>query len=205
MNSFKSLTSAGILWGGLMLGLGTSPVLAADFKTTLTVNPAISNPPVDTVIFNWSTDLTSGAVFESDLTNWSYELLDGGSSVYTETLILGGVVQPIESVPRTLDDLFFDFDLDTLTLFGWDNDYNLIQEGAAIGVTYNILGFFNDPSNNEWDITRFEDGVFSDFDFSEFSQSTEEVTPSASTPEPSTILGLLAVGSLGVLSRKRKG
>ena len=31
------------------------------------------------------------------------------------------------------------------------------------------------------------------------------VVAATSTPEPTTILGLLAVGSLGALSRKRKG
>ncbi|MGB5768578.1 MAG: PEP-CTERM sorting domain-containing protein [Crocosphaera sp.] len=32
-----------------------------------------------------------------------------------------------------------------------------------------------------------------------------DTTPTATTPEPGTILGLLAVGSLATLSRKRKG
>ena len=139
MNSFKSLTSASILWGGLMLGLGTSPVLAADFKTTLTVDPAIGTPSVDTVIINWSTNLTSGEVFQSainnDLTHWSYELLRGGSSVYTETVILGGVVQPIGGFSRSSGNLYFYFDLDTLTLLDWDNDYGSLQKNAATGVT----------------------------------------------------------------------
>jgi hypothetical protein len=200
INNLKSVASVGLLCGGLVLGLGTSSVLAANFKTTLTLNNSAGTPPVNTVIFNWSTNLTTGTVTASDLTNWSYELLNGGSSVYTETVISGGVVQPIGGVSRTLADLNFNFNLGTLTLGLFDNDLNAVQVGAATGTTYNIFT----PLPNLFDFKRYENGTQTDQSLlNEYTQSTIEVT--ASTPEPSTILGLLAVGSLGVLSRKRKG
>ena len=188
-----------------MLGLGTSSVLAADFKTTIGNfgSPiGIGTHPVDTIIFNWSTNLTSGSVSESNLTHWSYELLNGGSSVYTETIILGGVVQPIGGVTRTLGDLLFSFDLDTPILFGYigfNNDLNALQDGAATGVTYNIYG------NIFLNINRYEDGNLTiGGGASGFSRTTEVVAPSATTPEPSSILGLVAVGSLAAFSLKRK-
>jgi PEP-CTERM motif len=200
MNKSKSVASVGLLCGGLMLGMGTSSVLAADFKTTLTLLSPAGTPLIDTVIFNWSTNLTTGTVTESDLTNWSYELLNGASSVYTETVIAGGVVQPIGGVSRTVGDLNFSFDLGTLTFGLFDNDLNTVQVGAATGVTYNIFT----PIPAFFDFRRYENGVLTNESLgNDYTQSTIEVT--ASTPEPGTILGLLAVGSLGALSRKRKG
>lgn len=108
MNNIKSFTATGLVSSAMVLGLGTASVLAGDFKTTFTLDTAVGDPLVDTVIFNWSTDLTSGTVNAGDLTNWSIELLNGASSIYTDSVIIGGVVQPIGGVARTL---VFDFNL----------------------------------------------------------------------------------------------
>lgn len=199
MNTLKSLAATGLLCGGMVLGMETASVLATDFKTTFTLENAIGSPAVNTMIFNWSTNLTSGTVTENDLTNWSYELLNSGSSVYTETVIAGGVVQPIGGVSRNLSDLLFNFDLDTLTATIWSNDLNYVQSGAATGVTYNVFPYVGGVR-----LVRLNNGSEVSDDISSFSQSTIEVTPSATTPEPSSLLGLLAVSSLGLLARKRK-
>lgn len=200
MNSIKSLMPAGVIVGGLILGWGTPSVLAANFQTTLTLGSPGGTPLVDTVVINWSTDLTSGTVSESDLTNWSYELLGGGSSVYSETVIAAGVVQPIGGVSRTLSDLLFDFDLDTLTLNEFDNDIDILQIGAATGLTYNTyLNLLFGPGISA---DQFSDGVL--IETSVLDSPFSQVTVS-SIPEPSTLLGLLAIGSLGVFSRKRQG
>ncbi|ACK64436.1 protein of unknown function DUF1555 [Rippkaea orientalis PCC 8801] len=201
MNTIKSLTRGSIIVGGFILGLGTPSVLAADFKTTFTLDVPGGNPLVDTVVINWSTDLTSGIVSESDLTNWSYELLGLGSSVYSETVIVGGVVQPIGGVARTVSDLLFEFDLDTLTSIQFDNDVNVLQELSASGLTYNT--YLNLTFGDGISVDQFFDGAIIEVsvDDSTFSQ----VTTVSSIPEPSTLLGLLAMGSLGVLSRKRQG
>ena len=138
----KTLTSvltatAGVVSSSLVLGM--TPVFAATFQTTLTLDSPGGTPLVDTIVFDWSTDLTSGTVTQSDLTNWSYELFGSGSSVYSETVVLDSVVQPIGGVSRSTGDLRFDFVLDTLTLADFDNDFDVLQGGAASGVTYNCF------------------------------------------------------------------
>ena len=108
-----------------------TPVFAATFQTTLTLDSPGGTPLVDTIVFEWSTDLTSGTVTETDLTNWSYELFGSGSSVYSETVVLNGVVQPIGGASRLIDDLAFSFDLDTLTLGFFDNDQFIAQSTST--------------------------------------------------------------------------
>lgn len=81
------------------------------------------------------------------------------------------------------------------------NDVPIVQEGAASGVTYNIGG-------NETFITfnRYVDGSFDSSGTdspSPFDLTTVRVD-AATTPEPSAIIGLLAVSSIGALTRKRK-
>ena len=166
-----------------------SPVFAATFQTTFTLNSPGGTPFVDTIVFEWSTDLTSGSVIESDLTNWSYELFGSGSSVYSETVVLNSVVQPIGGVSRSIGDILFDFDLDTLTLRNFDNDVSGSQDGAVSGVTYNISGV-DSPTTTI--ITRFVDGSLDEPGTiaSSFSQETVEVG-AESVPEPGSVMALL--------------
>ncbi|MGK7931983.1 MAG: PEP-CTERM sorting domain-containing protein, partial [Microcystaceae cyanobacterium] len=96
----------------------------------------------------------------------------------------------------------FDFNLDTLEYTEvFDNDLFGAQPDAT-GVTYNIGG---NETFVAW--SRFVDGSFDAAGSSggaiSAAPTTEEVTP-ATTPEPSTLLGLIGVGLLGALTRKRK-
>ncbi|MGK7881905.1 MAG: PEP-CTERM sorting domain-containing protein [Crocosphaera sp.] len=200
METLTTLTKPTLLATGIALGLGTSSALAADFRSTYTFADT-TTPTVNTVILNFSTDVTSGVIDESDLTAWSIELLNGTTSVYLDNVIVGGVVQPIGGVSRALSEINFDFNLDTLQYTGlFDNDVSLVQNGAATGVTYDVLG---SQTGLAWD--RFVDGSFDGAGSTggglpSVVLTTEEVT----TPEPSILLGLLVVGSLGTLTRKRK-
>ncbi|MGB5768616.1 MAG: PEP-CTERM sorting domain-containing protein [Crocosphaera sp.] len=122
---------------------------------------------------------------------------------FSQESVNGSVVQDIGGVSRTLADMNFDFDLDTLQYTGIaDNDFPVVQEGAASGITYNV-------GNDETFVAGnlFVDGVFDlsgTFFAEEFDLITEEVTQPVTTPEPTTLLGLLAFGSMGALARKRK-
>lgn len=113
MKTLTALTTPTLLASGIVLGLGTSSALAADFRSTYTFD-SIGTPAVDTVIVNFSTDETSGIIDGTNLTDWSIELLNGTTSVYLDNVITGGVIQPIGGVSRSLSDLSFGFDLDTL-------------------------------------------------------------------------------------------
>ena len=134
--------TAGVVSSSVVLGM--TPVFAATFQTTFTLDSPGGTPFIDTIVFDWETDITSGNVTKSDLTNWSYELFGMGSSVYSETVVLDGVVQPIGGVSRTIDDIQFDFNLNTLNWSQFYNDFPTVQQGAATGVTLVGLSLYSD-------------------------------------------------------------
>ncbi len=189
-----ALVSAGFVISGLEVAN------AASFNTVLTFDTPTGTPTVDSAVIMWSTSLESGIVFETDLDDWMYELRNGDTVVYSETVISGGVVQPIGGVGRTIDDLFWLFDLDAFAIdnttgyLGSDNDGAIVQFLAATGITYNTFGVFP-----ELVIDRFEDGLTVN---SAFGTVTQLTTPKA-VPEPSTVVGLGLLG-LGLLGSKKK-
>ena len=190
--------TAGVVSSSVVLGM--APVFAATFQTTFTLDSPGGTPFIDTIVFDWETDITSGNVTKSDLTNWSYELFGMGSSVYSETVVLDGVVQPIGGVSRTIDDIQFDFNLNTLNWSQFYNDFPTVQQGAATGVTYYIEYGFGGPIF----VFRYVDGTFieASVNGSTFSQETVEVG-AESVPEPGSVMALLGLG-LGVLATQRK-
>ncbi|MGK7943105.1 MAG: PEP-CTERM sorting domain-containing protein, partial [Microcystaceae cyanobacterium] len=134
MKTLTTLTKPTLLATSIALGLGTSSALAADFRSTYTFADT-ATPTVNTVIVNFSTDVTSGIIDESDLTAWSIELLNGTTSLYLDNVIVSGVVQPIGGVSRALSGIDFDFNLDTLEYTEvFDNDLFGAQPDAT-GVT----------------------------------------------------------------------
>lgn len=176
---------------------------AADFTTTLTLNtfePPLLDPPVDAIVMIWSTGLESGTVEREDLDNWMYKLSKGGTVVYSETIVRGGVVQPIGGVSRSFNDINWQFDLDAFAankstgLLFFDNDLNVIQEDAASGLTYNISG---NSLSLLIDIEPFIDGNFQDsYVVNNFSQMTRRV------PEPNNVLALGILG-LGLFCKRK--
>ena len=98
------------------ISLSSAPfVQAATYVTTLSLATPLYDDNIDTVVFNWSTNKASGSVGSSDLLDLSMELRSGGDNIYTDTIMVGGVVQSIGGVSRTVP--FWDFDLDTLVLW----------------------------------------------------------------------------------------
>ncbi|MEQ9551184.1 MAG: hypothetical protein RIM23_16425 [Coleofasciculus sp. G3-WIS-01] len=131
--------------------------LADSFTTTLTLEETVGNPPFDSVVMMWSTSVEQGLIRDEDLDEWRYELRNGAQVIYAETVISGGVVQPIGGAERGF--AAFEFDLDSLTLDLFDNDPPVRQEDAAKGVTYSIA------YTPIWDgkilIIKFVNGFFS--------------------------------------------
>jgi hypothetical protein len=78
----------------------------------------------------------------------------------------------------------------------------------------NVISTNSTQTPIAWILDGFNDVYFtSDTNFASFSVGLPNAGglnwtiagPTATTPEPSTVLGFLALGSLGVLTRKRKG
>jgi len=68
--------------------------------TTLTFDTPINigdplNRTFDSLEIGWSTPLMSGFVGADNLTDLSFSLVNGGTTVYQDDAIVGGVVQPI--------------------------------------------------------------------------------------------------------------
>ncbi len=152
---------------------------------------------VDEAILNWSTNLTSGTVTQNDLTDWTILLNSGGSTIYTDNVIIGGSVQPIGGVTRSVGGLRFIYDFGSNTVTNYDNDIPVVQVGVATGTTYNFVG-----SSSIFSFAKYSDGSFvtSGADNS-FTQNT------TATPVPfemSLTLGLLMVGGIWGVNRLRK-
>ena len=164
------------------------------YETTVTFNSAIGTPSVDTLVHTWSTNVASGAIDETDLIDWSYELLNGGSLEYSEDVIIGGAVQSIAGVARTLADLNWNFNIDALTLGLFDNDISILQATGS-GVTYNVFSEGSSPVRVVVD--RFENQILTSSATVEFTQSTSLV------PIPAAVW-LFGSGLLGLVGMARR-
>ena len=98
---------------------GAAPAQSADYTTTLNLTTE-SSPLVRQVIYRWSTDETSGNINRNELSNLSMELR-GAEFEYFDQIIQDGIPRPFGGVPRQLTDIFWDYDLNTLTLSQFSN------------------------------------------------------------------------------------
>ncbi len=120
---------------------------AGIFYSTYTLNSpyTASSPNVTHVLVNFSTSLTTGIVAEGDLTNWSISLLGGGALIYTDNVIIDGIVQSNAGVARGLADLLFQFNLNTFVSGDFDNMLSGISLAGATSIAYNIYSYPNSP------------------------------------------------------------
>ena len=135
---------------GIVAPLGLCLALAASanagvYTTTYTLNApyTASTPQVTHVVVNWSTNLTTGVVHETDLTDWSIRLDGGGSNVYTDNVIVAGAVQSIGGVSRSVTSIMFQFNLGTNTAGEFDNMLTGSALSGATGTAYNIYSYLN--------------------------------------------------------------
>ena len=126
----------------LALTLGTS-ASAAYVTTTYILNTPYTNstPNVNKVVVYWTSELTSGQVQQSDLTNWSITLLNNDTTVYSDTVIKQGSVQYNKGVARGIADVLFQFNLDTGVAGDFDNMLAGITLSSAASTAYNIYSY----------------------------------------------------------------
>ena len=126
---------------------GAGAAEAGVYRTTyvLTTPYAASGAQITQVVANWSTSRTAGTVQEGDLADWSISLINGadGTAFYVDTAIVSGGAQSIGGVGRTLSDLMFRFDLDTMTAGEFDNMLTGSALTAATGPAFNIYSYLN--------------------------------------------------------------
>ncbi len=126
---------------------GAGAAEAGVYRTTyvLTTPYAATGAQITQVVANWSTSRTSGTVQEGDLADWSISLINGanGTAFYVDTAIVSGGAQSIGGVGRTLSDLMFRFDLDTMTAGEFDNMLTGSALTAATGPAFNIYSYLN--------------------------------------------------------------
>ena len=126
----------------LALTLGTS-ASAAFVTTTYILNTPYTNstPNVNKVVVYWTSELTSGQVQQSDLTNWSITLLNNDTTVYSDMVIKGGSVQSNKGVARGIADVLFQFNLNTGVAGDFDNMLAGITLSSAASTAYNIYSY----------------------------------------------------------------
>ena len=105
---------------------------------TLTSPYEFSTPNATQVLLTFSTSLTSGVMDASGLDDWSISLLSGGNLFYTDQVVIDGVVQSIGGVDRSITDILFEFNLDTLLHGTFDNFVPGATLAAAVGTQFNI-------------------------------------------------------------------
>jgi hypothetical protein len=112
------------------------------FTTTLTpITSTQEDFVVEKAVYNWETNATSGSITSADVTNLTLNLFGSGNSLlFTDTMIIGGVAQSIGGTSRSLGDIVWNFDLNTLNVTAFDNDLPVVQL-LSTGITYN---FFSD-------------------------------------------------------------
>ena len=187
---------------GIVAPLGFGLALAASANAgvytttyTLTTPYTASSPQVTHVVVNWSTNLTSGVVHETDLTDWSIRLDGSGSDVYTDNVIVAGAVQSIGGVSRSVTSIMFQFNLGTNTAGEFDNMLTGSALSAATGTAFNIYSYFNGNPPPYSPLGMWSNG----------DESTRQLPGFSSvvtTPAP----GVLAIAGLaGLAGRRRRG
>jgi hypothetical protein len=138
--------------------LWTSPVHAATlYLTTLNLaTPIVNSDGIDEVRYSWSTSLGAGVVTELDLVDLTMTLLSGGVQVYQDVVLVGGVLQPIGGGPRVLVDVYWQFDLASMTLLEMRNANGPF--GAASGTQYVVDDFLSLPVDARVGIARYVNG-----------------------------------------------
>jgi len=108
---------------------------------TLTTPYQFSTPDATQVLLSFSTNLTSGVMDAGDLDDWSISLLSGGNLFYTDQVVVDGVVQSIGGVSRSITDILFEFNLDTLVHGSFDNLVPGATLAGAVGTQFNVYSY----------------------------------------------------------------
>ena len=130
------------------------------YETTLILEtPVMNDQLIDTVVFRWSTESTTGHIDEADLRDSTMILKSGGVTIYEDAVLIAGVPQPFGGQPRALDsDFFWDYDLDSLTLYQMRNiSWDTAQMSA--GTQYYVGDGVDLITDGIVDLLRYDDGL----------------------------------------------
>lgn len=188
------------------VSLGSTPSAGVTGKTTLELEPG------QQLVMDWSTSKSEGILGAGDLSDLTFTWTQDGATRFQDNAILDSMVQPIGGVIRSLDDIRFNFDLETEMLIdgagsgtAWDNDFFSVQTDQAMGETARFEGALI-PTKRAL-IAQLVDGqVTSSMDFPSFTQASE-IFPNAVIPEPSTLVGGLisVLAGCGYRLKRRVG
>ena len=165
---------------------------------TLTSPYEFSTPNTTQVLLTFSTNLTTGAMDASGLDDWSISLLSGGNLFYTDQVVVDGVVQSIGGVDRSIEDILFEFNLDTLMHGSFDTMVPGETLSAAVGTQFNIYSYPSVPPPGSPDPIPF--GIWSNGN--EATRQNMGFSSVVTVPAPATI-ALLALSVLP--ARRRRG
>jgi hypothetical protein len=164
---------------------------------TLSAPYQFSTPNATQVLLTFSTSLTSGVMDAGDLDDWSISLLSGGNLFYTDQIVVDGVVQSIGGVSRSITDLIFEFNLDTLVHGTFDTMVPGELLAGAMGTQFNIYSYPVVPPHGEPEPVPF--GIWANGD--EATRQSMGFSSVVTVPAPATI-ALLAVSLLPARRRR---
>ena len=211
MNAPLAIKSFSALSAALLLAsVAHAETYITEFSTGTSVEVTIDDLgntfTVNHVEVVWSTSVAAGnPVAVADLSDLSFSLYsDSDVLVYMDNAIMGGAVQPLGGVSRTLADIVFNATSGTTgtgsngTVQSLDNDLNQVQFGSASGSTFNIYGVTSGgaPAIN---LAAYFNGQFKDdATFTVSGQTTGAI------PEPSSCAALAGLLGLGFAAARRK-
>jgi energy-converting hydrogenase Eha subunit A len=185
-----------LLQGALFIAAMT-PATAATIITDLYFNNPIANTAgAHRASFQWSTPLTTGPVLTANVTNLAMRLYQGSTLLYTDVAIAGGVIQPLGGITRTNSDIYFNYNLNTMTLHEFGNLQSTNPAGAT-GTQYYLSDNVSFPADSMVGIQAITNGVRQTLTIYTLASQT-----SSTVPEPATnaIVGI----SLAALAWSRR-
>ena len=149
----------------LLLALASAASAQSFYETTLVLQQPLANvTSTERVVYRWSTPFPNGLITELDLDDLTLYLYGPDGQIYVDPIIVNGVVQPIDGLPRALgsdNDVFWRFDLDTGTLEQMTNvNQDLIE--MTSGRHFDVHDSISIPDDGRVSIKSYIDGINQD-------------------------------------------
>lgn len=155
-----------ILFPVLFLAAASSVQAQPQFyRTTLTLQePVVNISSVHQVVYRWSTSQTAGEVEETEVEDMTLELHSGSNIIYVDDIVVDGVVQPFDGIPRALGadfDVFWRFNMTTNALEQMVNVSDIHIEQTT-GLHFNVFDSTSIPDDGRVSVKAYLDGINQD-------------------------------------------
>lgn len=154
----------------LISTLAIGSATAADYQTRIALTNAATTLGVDEIVISWSTEEISGTVSVADgtVTDLSMKVDDVVpvvGNVFIDDILIGGILQPTGSTPpRAIEDVIFEFDLDSMQLLHFRNATTVsgipgvfykVEDGSLFGgaSSYQVVTY-NSGDDKSWDAAK---------------------------------------------------